>query len=84
MVCVRGCVCVLEVRYGALQGDVLAGALAAFLGWGNARFKREQQQQQQQQQQQEWVVAAAAAACHVVRSAACMASASVPSPRHVS
>ena len=69
------------------QGDILAGTIATFLGWGHARFKKEMQQQQQQQQlqqQQGWVVAAAAAACHVLRSAACMATASSESPRHVS
>ncbi len=77
------------VRRMGGQGDVLAGTLAAFLGWGHARVKREQMEQQQQQQHghqqqhQDWIVAAAAAACHVVRSAACMATASVPSPRHV-
>ena len=67
------------VRRMGGQGDALAGTLAAFLGWGHARVRREQQQQQHQ----DWVVGAAAAACHVVRSAACMATASVPSPRHV-
>ncbi len=65
------------------QGDVLAGTIATFLGWGHARFKREMQQQQQYKVQ-EWVVAAAAAACHVLRSAAWMATASAESPRHVS